>query len=494
MGCGAATAPVGAAGPAPSAAPPAPVASSVAPTVADESFRSQPPVAPEAKPFLPPAPDVRHLDNGIPVVLLHEPSKFETLEVVACGPVPAGVGVDVRELMLVAMLRGTTKADARALTDRYASIFMTPPAWTWERDGVRWHVTFKTADLDAATDTMADIVERPAFEKAAFERAREQQATLYDDTSAAWIGQHVLPRVLFGATGYGEFVTAKDLRGARREDVIAAREAMFEPSAMTLVASGGAAEDKVLAALDRAFGALPASKNRVKEPAAVVPALPGPRLVVVDEPGAKVAVILEGFALPGAGTRDNVAAFLALQVLMGQGANGRMLPRLKDELKLVTRVGMFHWTAHWAAAGGFDTSAPVASVPKILTEVDALTRALAKDGPTAEELDVERNAIAASFVHSFETPVAAAEAYGVRLTRRLPPDAVVTEANDVATVGADAVRAAGAKYLDPSRGRYVLVGDLRELREPLFSLGWGPIEVRDKTGAVLRVERPSEGH
>jgi hypothetical protein len=48
------------------------------------------------------------------------------------------------------------------------------------------------------------------------------------------------------------------------------------------------------------------------------------------------------------------------------------------------------------------------------------------------------------------------------------------------------VRAAAAKYFLREHMRVVVVGDLAALREPLTKLGWGPVEVRDPNGQVVR--------
>jgi zinc protease len=491
-GCGAPSVPIAAPAPAASAAPSSSAASDALPAPPDESFRLQAPLPTARGHFVPPAAEVQSLQNGIPVVFVAEPSLLETLSVVACGAVSPGAGTDVRELMLVSMLRGTTKYTATALEDRYASILMPQPTWTWSKDGVVFSETFRAADLDAAAVTLAEIVQRPSFDNALFERAREQTARNHDDEKLGPLAEHLIGRIVYGGSAYGDFVSAKGLRAVRRDDVVALHDALFEPGRMTVVASGGLPQDKVLATLERAFGGLRPAKTPGKDPAAPALAAPGPRLVVLDRPATSMAVIVGGYPFPAAGATDDVPARMALQVMMN-AATGRGLHRLRDDRKLVLGVHAAGWTAHSGGLNYWVASASFAEVPKVLTEIDSMMRALGTDGPTPDELETVREAFAADFVQDVKTTAEAARSYAGRIMKGLPPEQVTAEITQVDAVTGDAIRAAAAKYLDPSRGRILVAGDLRQLRDPLLSLGWGPVEVRDATGAVVRVERGGEG-
>jgi hypothetical protein len=53
----------------------------------------------------------------------------------------------------------------------------------------------------------------------------------------------------------------------------------------------------------------------------------------------------------------------------------------------------------------------------------------------------------------------------------------------------DAVRALAQTRLAPDKTRAVVVGDWSKLKTELKALGWGPIEIRDVAGKVLRVEK-----
>jgi predicted Zn-dependent peptidase len=393
-------------------------------------------------------------------------------------------------MMTLAMLNGTPKFSKSGIDELYARLLAPLPTWSWWPDAVRLSETFASDKLDAAVDALAEIVLRPAFERHELERSKNFQAQPRDSViEDASFAENIVGHALFGAHVYGGFLTARGLRAVQREEIVALYGRTFLPSQMALVAVGGAEDAKVLAALERAFGDAPA---RV-EPSASAPAHPpatvtGPRLVVVDKPGSDVSFVAEGFATPPAESDDEVAARMAIWVEMGNSV-GRGPARLRDELKLVPWVGTFGWVARLAGIQGWRTQAPTAKVAAVLAEADAVTRSLATTGPTPDELEAVRAAFGGDFVRPFKTTAGAAITYSLRFARGLPFDGLAADVARVDAMTAESLRAAAAKYMDPSRTRVVIVGDLAALRAPLRALGWGPIEVRDAAGAVVRIER-----
>ena len=59
----------------------------------------------------------------------------------------------------------------------------------------------------------------------------------------------------------------------------------------------------------------------------------------------------------------------------------------------------------------------------------------------------------------------------------------------VRAVTPDAIRALAQQRLAADKTRAVVVGDWSKLKTDLKALNWGPIEIRDVTGKVLRVEK-----
>ena len=471
-----------------------------APAPPDDSFRLQPPAPTSGERFVPPQAKMQKLRNGIPVVFVDEPSPFETIVVVARGPVEPGAGTDVRDAMLAPMLRGTPKYKLATLLDRYAEALMPEPSWiTWVKDAILLSATFPAEKLDLAVGTLAEEVIDPEFERKTFERAREQRGRSLDAAplDPGYVAATVIGRALFGPTPYGDFVTAKGVRAVKREDVVALHDWLFEPSRLTLVAAGGLAEEKVMAALDLAFGlafgATPApAKPPGPDPVPSVKLAGGPRIVVVDRPGATVSAIVGASIAPGAA--DDMATAMANDILTNN-AVGRAGAKLRDELKLVSRLETYRATARFASIEGWRTQAPTEQVPKVLTEMDAMIRSFVTGGPTVDEVEMDRESLRGDFVRAFKTTGDAARAFAVRIARGFPLlDAVAIEAQKLDEPTGDSVRAAAAKYLDPDRSRVVVVGDLAKLRAPLLALGWGPIEVRDAGGSILRTERAKEQH
>jgi predicted Zn-dependent peptidase len=108
-------------------------------------------------------------------------------------------------------------------------------------------------------------------------------------------------------------------------------------------------------------------------------------------------------------------------------------------------------------------------------------------GPSAEELAAAKAMLIRSQPRQLETMVGIVHAYAEIAAYRLPLDWLSTYGAQVQQVSLSEVRAAMPR---PETMTTVLVGDLQSLQAPLLALGWGPIEVHDAKGKLLRTISP----
>jgi predicted Zn-dependent peptidase len=275
--------------------------------------------------------------------------------------------------------------------------------------------------------------------------------------------------------------------------VVALHDRLFDPSRLNLIVAGSAANEGAVKALDQALGG---AKARTKAPPPVTPLVhssSGPTLVVVDKPGSTSTAVAAGYLGPTASASDDPAAGMAIS-LLADDSMGRSL-RLRDELKLVPWM---QGSARSHRSGGllkWHARTSVKDVPRLLTEVDAMARDLASNGPTATEVDVLRRQWTSFVMRDFQTPASTADSYAVMFEEGLTEEDFGKKQAHMAAMTGEEIRAAAAKYLTRANLRVVVVGDLASLREPLLALGWGPIEVRDEFGAIVKAGRaPSADH
>jgi zinc protease len=454
----------------------------------DEPFRAHAPLAGPLPAFVPAAATHARLANGIPVVLVSFPSQYCAITVFAEGgvlDVPRPSRVDVVNEMLSTMLRGTLRHPAaQEFEHRLAMLAMTLPTRMRSQDGVAIAGTVPVEKFADGVQVMTDLVLDASFEKETFERKREQDARALDAplNAPSKVAELVLQRALFGAHPYATFPTAARTRAVSRSDVLSLYGRVFSASRISIVLAGGVAAEDAVKALENGFGKLAPGGT----PAPPIPALTnvaGPPIVVVDKPGASVAFLAGGFPGPAGASDDALAARMATQIamngLLGRGA------RLRDEVGLLITAEARAWAWRWGGELGWRAQTANEHVPAALTEVDRILKALATEGPTAEELAVIRGWSNTGLLLGFETPSSVADTYGDLVLLHLPEASLASTSERIASVSAEDVRAAAAKYFDRTRMRVVVVGNLDALREPLTQLGWGPIEVRDAAGDIV---------
>jgi zinc protease len=439
---------------------------------------------------VPPPAQRKRLANGVSVWLLPQRSVYCTINVVASGgvvdvPASRADGADVLDLTLNAMQRGSKNYKYDALQDRCAQLEMTHPSWSRYMDAVTFSSTFYCKNFADAVEVMAGIVLRPAFEKQAFERAREQEARGLDDqpSDAATIANLVAELVVFGRHPYGLYATAAPTRAVKREDVVSLHARLFDPSRISVIVGGDLAENETVDALERSFGAARAQTTSAP-PVAKAPTTPaGPSLIVVDKPGASGAAIEVGYMGPAAGATDALAARIAAYIATS-GSVGRTL-RLRDDLKLVPWIETSERLSRVGGILGWRSRTSTDKVAPVLAEIDKIMQGLVSEGPTAGELEVLRRWMEPYGVTGLQTPARSTTTYAQLIGNGLPEETLAQRPARLAAITPDEVRAAAARYLQRASMRAVVVGDLAALREPLLALGWGPVEVRDASGAVV---------
>jgi predicted Zn-dependent peptidase len=460
--------------------------------VVDESFREHPPAAEAAKAFVPPSGVHGKLRNGIPVVVVHQPSPFVALRVLAAGGVP-DVGADHAETvatMTLAFHAGTTTRNIFDIRETYVTLGMQEPETTWYADGVALSFVAPVQQMRTLVEIAAEMTLHPSLDKMNFERWREQEANRDDDQAndASLTAERMLRRALYGSHGYSAgILKAAATRAVKRPDIVALHAKAFDPSRLCIVVAGGIDESDVMGALEDAFGTTPANGAagggvlRAPKPPS------GARIVVVDKPGTAIAAIDQGFVGPAYGTPDVEPAVAAVSVL-ADSSFGRLTVRLRQERGDVPWVTASTSEQRTSGALGWRTRAANDRVGAALAETDRIVRAFAAQGPTEEELASVREREVFVSTAVFQTAADTARAWSWVLFYGQPDEVLMKAPQRYGALTTNAVKGAAARYLDADHMRTVIVGDWAKLREPLTALGWGPIEIRNAAGTLVRTE------
>ena len=108
-----------------------------------------------------------------------------------------------------------------------------------------------------------------------------------------------------------------------------------------------------------------------------------------------------------------------------------------------------------------------------------------KNGATPEELAFVKKGFAGSFALTFETPGQIAGALQNLVLYNLPENYYETFLQNIDNVSIDEVQAAAKKYLDSSRMAFVVVGDLKVIKDGSEKLGLGETVMCDREGNKL---------
>jgi zinc protease len=342
-----------------------------------------------------------------------------------------------------------------------------------------------SAGFDEALATLRDVALEPTFPPFLVDLARQrligEEVTHPDQPSL--IAQRNLFVSLWGLRHPFTVALAspaQDLRSVTRNDVAAAWRDLMDPAESTLVIAGDVNPLVVRQSVATLFGAW--ARNRAAPPLIPIPpAAPaaGPhRIVAVDRPGARQVTVIYGGRSSDDSAPWSVARALALQLLE--------LAEIRAKSAAAGGARGGNWHPQWnvpATTFWWEKAVPADQARSVLQELDGWMRDLRGRGPDASDLNLARARLMRSTPWAFETVeyMATLGAYNVRIG--LPPDWRAKAVASTATMPWEQIRAA---LLDPDQMRVVVVGDLSLVMDQLLQLGWGPVDVHDTEGHLLR--------
>jgi zinc protease len=340
-----------------------------------------------------------------------------------------------------------------------------------------------SANLDPSLTLLADIVQRPDFDRGELERLRTQTLTAIaqakkDPNS---IAGRTLPPLLYGAnhpyasTGIGDEATVKAMS---REQLLAFQSKWLRPDNLKIYVVSDLPIDQIMPKLEAHFGTwqAPASPRGTKAFGPLPDRPATSRIVLVDRPGSPQSIIYAGQLTPVDPRSDIVPVSGGSEVF-----GGNFLSRINMDLRETKG-----WSYGVRAGFGFNAnSAPyIVSAPvqadrtgdSIKALQDNLIGFVGKKGTTQEEIDRAIANNVQGLPGRFETSGAV---LGAMMT------------NDLYGRPDDYYELLGAKYRGLTRQSadsayraavarngfvWVVVGDAAKVRPQLAKLGM-PIEV-----------------
>ncbi|RMH21427.1 MAG: insulinase family protein [Gemmatimonadetes bacterium] len=373
---------------------------------------------------------------------------------------------------------GTAHYDAVGLAeavDRLGASLNTFASW----DASYVDLTVLRPRLEAALELMAEVVVEPTFPEDEFERVRRERAIRVQQSKddARTLADNQFARLLFGeAHPYGRpLLGTPELETVGRDEVLAAYRETFRAGNAGLIVAGDITADELRGLLEPTLGRMPEGEG----PALDVPAPPslaGPRIYLVDKPGAAQSEVRVGrVALPRA-TPEYYPAIVTNTVL-GGSFTSRLNSTLREEKGYTYGAGSsFQMRRHagpFVARAGVFTPVTDSSVVEFVRQIRRM-----HDEPVPEdELARAKNYVALRLPQRFETVSDLANRVSELVLYELPDDTWDGYVDGVLAVDQDDVLAFARRWLDVNDMVIVVAGDRSVIEQPLRDLGIAEVVV-----------------
>lgn len=429
------------------------------------------PSAGTPKPFAVPASETYTLPNGLQVTLIpygQIPKAAVSLQVYA-GALNEG---DKRWLSLLAaqMLRegaaGRSGAEiAEAAAGMGGGLFV----------GAGQHETSLGLSVlsefaDDAVALIGNVARRPDFPASEFARVRDGLsrnlvvAKSQPQTAAAV----ALSAAYYGPRHpYGQPVpTEAQLAGYTLDEVRAFYAANFGARRARLYIAGRFDSAAVKAAVAQAFGDWQAGPARLSLPPQPQP---GPKLILVDRPGAPQSTMRIAFPAPVAGADDDLS-FRVTNALLGGAFNSRITTNIREKRGYTyspfSNVAWNPGEAMWAFNADVTTDVTGPALKEVIGEI----RRLQTEAPTAAEAAGMRTYLAGIFVLQNASPGGLIGSIATRDFHGLPTNWLERYIPGVLAVQPAQMQAIARERLPLDKATIVIVGDLVKVEPQLKAL------------------------
>jgi predicted Zn-dependent peptidase len=345
---------------------------------------------------------------------------------------------------------------------------------------------------ERALRLLADVAFRPRLEDADIERVRTlrlNRLRQMRDVPAA-VAEDTFVRHVFGSHPYGHLPIGRlDALGQVTADHVRAFHAeRFRPERSTLIAVGDVSAREAEEDVARVFAPLAGSVGDAvgaSDPRRQAVAPGGPRLVLVDRPGAPQSELRVGHLAAKRSTPD-YHALITLNAVLGGQFVSRINLNLREQ-KGYTYGARSGFDCR-RAAGTFvvqasvDTRATAESVREVLAELEGIR---GNRPATPAELDLAQASLTRGYARNFETVEQLARATAQLVAYDLPDDYYARFVPSVRAVDEGALTRAARQWLRPDEATVVVVGDRAAVAAPLEQLGLAPLaieEVRPEPG------------
>jgi len=356
--------------------------------------------------------------------------------------------------------------------------------------GADWDASYVSIDVlsrnfDEAFAILADVDRRPMLPAASLDRLRSERLTelLQQRDEPASIAAKRFSSLIYGTGAYGNTIIGNPESVARitAADVRRFYAAHFVPNNSAIVIAGDIDTTKALDAASRLFADWPAAELPSR-PTVAPRQFSESKIYLIDRPTAVQSEIRVGH-IGVARTTEDYFAISVMNALLGGVFNSRINLNLRERHGYT--YGARSLFAFRRQPGPFVVSAPVRNevTRESVAEVLAELRRIRTGDVEERELNDTKNYLMGVFPATVQS---AGDVAGRLLDMELydlPHDYFDRYRENIGGVSREDVERVAAHYIDPDRAVIVIVGNAKQIREPLGELGV-PVHEMDIDGKI----------
>jgi len=356
--------------------------------------------------------------------------------------------------------------------------------------GADWDASYISLDVlsrnaAAALAIFADVVRRAMLPADALERVRSERLMelLQQRDEPAVIAAKRFSGLLYGTGAYGNSIGGNPESVARLtlDHVRDFYARHFIPNNTAIIVAGDIDAEEIAAKIDALVGDWPRGEEPPR-PVVNPQRVDASRIYLIDRPTAVQSEIRIGHVGVARSTEDYFPLSV-MNALLGGVFNSRININLRERHGYT--YGARSTFAFRRQAGPFVVAAPVRNevTRESVEEVFAELRRIRTGDVEERELGDTKSYLMGVFPATVQSSSDIAGRLLDMELYDLPHDYFDRYRDNIAAVGKDDIAAVARKYIDPDRALIVIVGNARQIREPLGSLGM-PIHEMDIDGKV----------
>lgn len=345
-----------------------------------------------------------------------------------------------------------------------------------ETDGTQLSVTASISclkgDFDFVLNLFNDLLRNPAFPEEKIDLARDQVKTGISrrNDNLGQIASREAAKIGYGPKSpFARVPEYATVAAVTRQDLLDWHAAHFHPNNMILALTGDFDAAAMEAKLRGVFESWPKGPAFVPPPVAGSPSAPGVYFVAKDDVNQSEI----RFIAPG--IRRDDPDYYAVEVMnhvLSGGFASRLFSNLRSKAGLAYAVGgqvgaAFDHPALTTLGMGTKSSTTAKGVEGLYTEIERMHT----EPPTAEELQVAKDAILNSFVFEYDSKNKVNNFRANLEFHGYPADFLERYQKGIESVTAADVNRVAAKYLDKSKFSVLVVGKAADFDKPLSAFG-----------------------